>query len=143
MTVAFEVLGVPIPQGSKRGFVVGNRAVVVDDNKVTLREWRSAVAHAAMNEANNVGLHFGRPTPVRVSIEFRLPRPKTQTKAERDVAWVTTRPDIDKLTRGVLDALTIGNVFQDDSQVAQLAIDKRYAELDETTGAYVIVRPLA
>lgn len=142
MTVSFDVLGIPVPQGSKRGFVVGNRAVIVDDTKVTLREWRSAVAQAAHDESQRLSEHYTRPTPVRVNIEFRFPRPKTQTRAQRSVHWVAVRPDIDKCARAVLDAITAAGLVQDDAQVAQLIVDKTYAEEGGATGAYVIVSAL-
>jgi Holliday junction resolvase RusA-like endonuclease len=37
-----------------------------------------------------------------------------------------TKPDIDKLTRSTLDSL-IGAVFDDDSRIVRLVVDKQYA----------------
>ena len=45
--VAFVVHGTPAPQGSKRAFVVGNRARVVEDSKKSA-PWRDSVAAAAI-----------------------------------------------------------------------------------------------
>jgi Holliday junction resolvase RusA-like endonuclease len=47
--------------------------------------------------------------------------------------------DSDKIGRLVLDALDIAGVYQDDSQVAVLRIEKRYADLGEEPGTVVEV----
>ena len=69
-SLAFQVFGDPIPQGSKRAFVVKNRAVVVDDNKAPLRSWRSQIVDAARAELNGEAPDLG---PVRVTPRFRTP----------------------------------------------------------------------
>jgi Holliday junction resolvase RusA-like endonuclease len=117
-SLAFQVFGDPIPQGSKRAFVVKNRAVVVDDNKATLRSWRSAVIDAARAELNGEGPELG---PVRITLMFFLRRP------QRPKAGVPiVKPDVDKLARAVLDGMTDAGVFRDDSQVTTLTARKRY-----------------
>ena len=118
-SLAFQVFGDPVPQGSKRAFVVKNRAVVVDDNKATLRSWRSAIVDAARAE-----MTFADPMelgPVRVTLMFFLRQPK-RPKA----AVPITKPDADKLARAVLDGMTDAGVFRDDSQVTTLTVRKRY-----------------
>lgn len=135
-----EVVGRPAPQGSKRGFVVGKRAVIVADNPETLRSWRQAVTEAVAAASRGEGTIM-RPAPVAVLIVFRLPRPKSQTKAQRAVAYVTTKPDLDKLARGVLDALTEARAFEDDSQVAYLSACKLYVDDGEALGARITVSP--
>jgi crossover junction endodeoxyribonuclease RusA len=62
--------------------------------------------------------------PVRVRIVFNRSRPKSKRKK---AMYAATRPDIDKLARAVLDAMT-GIVFIDDAQVAGLIAEKRYAD---------------
>lgn len=113
------VTGDPIPQGSKKAYVVGRRAVVVDDNKDALKAWRTAIATAA-------GVLFGgevlTDVPVVVLLEFGIARPKT-VKREHP----TVKPDLDKLTRAVLDALT-GRVYKDDAQVVRLVVSEAYSE---------------
>jgi Holliday junction resolvase RusA-like endonuclease len=122
-SLAFQVFGDPVPQGSKRAFVVKNRAVVVDDNKATLRSWRSAVIDAARVELNADREVAWAPEkgPVRVTLMFFLRRPK---RPKADVPIV--KPDVDKLARAVLDGLTDAGVFRDDSQVTTLTARKRY-----------------
>src|SRR5262245_46399234 len=89
--------------------------------------------------------------PIRLSIAFYLPRPKKYQRRGVAVAHLTA-PDIDKLLRGILDALT-HVVWQDDSQVVELLAMKAYAEveapprvdirIERTTGARPVVVPPA
>ncbi len=119
-SLAFQVFGDPIPQGSKRAFVVKNRAVVVDDNKAPLRSWRSAVVDAARVELNGDAPELG---PVRITLMFFLRQPK-RPKASLPI----TKPDSDKLARAILDGMTDAGVFRDDSQVTTLTVRKRYTQ---------------
>lgn len=133
--IRFEVRGAPSPQGSKTGFVVGKpggkqRAVVVDKNPKDLRAWRHAVSDAAQPVAP-VPVWTG---PVEVVLRFRLQRPKGEPthrglgKARHPIrTWPDRRPDLDKLERAVLDALT-GVVFADDSQVVRLDASKDWGD---------------
>lgn len=129
--IAFDVVGRPEPKGSMRAFVRGGRAVVTSDNP-RLKAWQTTVTHAAA--AGRVHVEFVD-EPVAIQLGFRLPRPKALPK-RRDTPH-TSRPDIDKLTRAVLDALT-GEIWADDSQVAYLHVTKRYAQPDEPTGVSVL-----
>lgn len=54
---------------------------------------------------------------------FALPRPRSRPKRDH---WPDRRPDLDKLGRALLDALT-GIVFLDDAQVVALDPTKEYA----------------
>ena len=120
MTVTFTAYGTPVPQGSTRAFVVQGRAVTTSANK-NLRPWRDTMASAArfaMQEAGAKALTG----PVWVSATFVLPRPQSRPKRDR---YPDRRPDLDKLARGLLDALT-GPVLTDDAQVVGLDVAKRY-----------------
>ena len=127
--VAFRVHGTPTPQGSKR--YVGN-GQMIESAGAKLTTWREDVKHAAL-DAMNGRLPFDG--PVEVKVTFYLPRPKSVKRALPSV-----RPDIDKTTRSLLDALTSAGVFRDDSQVTDLHARKRYAEIP---GAEVIVRMIS
>lgn len=132
--IRIDVIGTPAPQGSKRGFVVKGRAVLVDDNKQSLRDWRTDCAVAAQEAA--VAPLAG---PLEVVIEFRLYRPKSAKKADY---WVSKRPDLDKLVRSTFDALK-GRCWNDDSQVAKLVAFKRYCREGERPGALIYVESRA
>lgn len=136
--VAFDVYGVPAPKGSTKAFAVRTqsghvRAVVTEDNTHT-RPWAALVKDAAQ-QAAGATITFPRGVAVHLNATFILPRPVSLPKR---VQAHTKKPDLDKLTRALKDALT-GVVWQDDSQVVALHIDKRYAVVDERPGVAVAV----
>ena len=61
------------------------------------------------------------------------------TRAPKRVTEVTTKPDVDKLARAALDALT-GVLWADDSQVVSLHAQKEYAGEAQPCGALFVVR---
>ncbi len=132
------VPGIPKPQGSKRAFVnpKTNRAVIVEDNTKT-RDWRADVKMFSRDA------YTGAPVEDKgmwVSVTFVMPRPKSTPKT-KPTPRAVKKPDVDKLLRGILDALT-GTVWKDDSQVVHLVGRKRIAEIDEQPGARISVRTL-
>lgn len=130
MTAPFQFYahGLPAPQGSKR-HVGGGRMVESSKN---VRPWREAVKFAVL-EANKARLKFH--APVRVEIEFYFARPKSRKK---DVHHCTA-PDLDKLCRSTLDALTDSGIIVDDSLVADLRASKFYVVGDKAPGASIRV----
>lgn len=129
---AFFVPGIPVTQGSTRAFVRGGRAVVTHDKREPLLNWRNAIAFAAREAAR--GEFYAKEDAVEVYATFLLPRPKS---APRRVTQPVKKPDLDKLARGLLDALT-GVVFADDSQVVGMRVDKVFGD---QTGVQVLVVP--
>ena len=73
---------------------------------------------------------------VKVRVVFALPRPKSLAKK---VSAHIKRPDIDKLARAALDALS-GVIWRDDSQVVELVASKSYAEPEEPPYVDISVR---
>lgn len=134
---AFEVVGTPAPQGSKRH--VGN-GVMVESSKA-VRPWRDSVAAEAM-AARTASGHQTYDGPVAVDLVFRVKMPASRPKLVRavGVAWRTTRPDLDKLIRSTLDALGAAGVYSDDAKVAQITAQK--IETTGWTGAEIQVRGL-
>lgn len=49
------------------------------------------------------------------------------------------RPDVDKLSRAVLDALSMAGIWGDDSQVTHLCATKRVAEIGEEPGCRITI----
>ena len=134
--IAFFVPGIPAPQGSKRAFVVGKRAVLVESSKAC-KPWRDSVRAAALDAMQGRPLLEG---PLRMDVTFAMPRPANVPKDRR--GWPATKPDRDKLLRAVSDALTAA-VYRDDSQVCAGATRKEYVGVTEVTcGARVIVDAL-
>lgn len=126
--IRFAVRGLPIPQGNLRASVVNGHAYLHEKSKGPLSAWRHAVASAAQPYAPKT-LWEG---PVSITLLFTLPQPKSRKewagrgKNKRRVKWwPDRRPDVDKLARACLDALT-NVVFRDDAQVVGLSATKRY-----------------
>lgn len=149
--VTASVRGVkPVPKGSMRAFVLPGvdgakpRAIITDSQK-TLRPWAALVRDAVTEAMRRRGLQVRRIGGCTVRIMFLLPRPKGHLRSNGQVkptapAEPTTKPDVDKLTRGVLDALK-GRVWQDDSQCVRIVVEKQYARHDDDVGATIEITP--
>ncbi|MDP7337683.1 MAG: RusA family crossover junction endodeoxyribonuclease [Vicinamibacterales bacterium] len=129
--IQFTVYGKAEPKGS----MIKNRWGAVRDANPRLKDWHHVVAGAAQTyaKAHNVGFDQA----VAVELRFALPRPKSLPKK---VVEHLKKPDLDKLTRAVLDALT-GVLFKDDSQVVEIVASKTYAADHPSVG--IVVRPLS
>lgn len=70
---------------------------------------------------------IAKPTPVFVSIVYSFPFPKSTPKSllQRGWCWMTERPDIDNVTKGILDVMTSLGIWEDDSQIVSLDIQKK------------------
>lgn len=142
MEVSFFVPGMAVPQGSKRAMVHRNsgKVVMFDTSDKRMKQWRSDIKTMAVT-AMSKNLWTG---PVAVCLCFVFPRPNGHFGTGRRAgvlkpsapAWKTTTPDVDKLSRAVLDALT-GSVFLDDKQVVKLTASKGFAEKNEQFGVHV------
>lgn len=124
--LVFHAAGNAVPQGSIARTPHGAK----HSNEKTLLPWRNTVAAAAVRAL------AGQPAsaaPLVVELLFFVARPKGHYGTGRNLetlrpaapTFPTTNPDLDKLTRAVLDALT-GIVYRDDAQVIDVAASKRY-----------------
>lgn len=141
LALVARVHGIPAPQGSKRH--VGGGRMIESSKKVG--PWREAVKAAVLTATGR------RPTtvdgPVRVGITFILPRPKGHYGTGRNAGRVrtsapaepTTKPDLDKLLRSTLDALTDVGAIRDDAQVVRIEAAKVYSWPEEPPGATIHV----
>ena len=124
--LTLEVFGEPASQGSHS--VINGRIVQV--NSAKHKRWRNAVAFAAMDL---VGPDWELlDEPIKLSVIFYLPRPKTAT---RELPAVM--PDLDKLIRSVGDSLT-GTIIRDDSRIVIIQAQKIYAD-ERGSGALIRV----
>lgn len=129
--LSFTVYGRPQPAGSKRAYVRGARAVVVDANP-NATPWKQEVARTARAAAQ--GAVFAKGTPVLLEVTFVLTRPKahfgtgrnTDTLKASAPARPVSMPDTTKLLRGLEDALTAAGVWHDDAQVVTQTAYKVY-----------------
>lgn len=111
--------GVPQPKGSPS--ILRNRSTgrpFVLENEAS-RSW----AETIQREARSVWGSQLSSREFKVGLLFLFERPKTSRRLRP-----TVKPDLDKLVRNVLDALT-GILWVDDAQVTQLKAEKAYGPM--------------
>lgn len=131
----FVVWGTAAGQGSKRP--VGRNRMIESSPKT--EPWREAVRGAARRAMADTGAEMLASGPLQTRISARMPRPKHHYRTGknshilRDDAphWYDKAPDIDKMGRAILDALTSAGVYGDDRQVAHLDIRATYCNHGE------------
>jgi Holliday junction resolvase RusA-like endonuclease len=128
--LAWDVDGSPVPQGSLRAHMAGGHPVLVYTNREPLALWRDSIRDACPILEPSSGAFS-------VHMQFRVKRPaghyaKAGIAARFEDATPCTRPDLDKLVRAVLDALTM-RVWRDDGQVVEVKASKRYSECPGVT----------
>jgi Holliday junction resolvase RusA-like endonuclease len=144
--ITFTVRGMPAPQGSKSylGASKGGKPRFRESSP-RVAPWRADVRQGAMTAmGDDAVLEDG----VAIELAFRWPRPKGHYGTGSRAAVLRAgapelpigMPDLDKLARAILDALT-GVVWTDDAQVVDLTLSKRYADM-AGPGVDVRVRPL-
>jgi crossover junction endodeoxyribonuclease RusA len=122
MELSFTVYGIPQPQGSTRAFMPRGwtRPVITSDNP-QVKPWRQELAQTAMVAMHEQGVRMAvRGVPISIALTFYFEKPKSERKA---AFHKTTKPDLDKLLRAVLDGLT-GIAYVDDSQVTDCRTSK-------------------
>jgi crossover junction endodeoxyribonuclease RusA len=118
MRLELFVAGEPKPQGSMIAFKTKSGKVLMRHSNNKMGEWRLRIA----SEVQQIYKEPPVTDPIEITINFFLKRPK-----RKNAIMPTTRPDLDKLVRAVLDALT-GIAFADDSQVLVIKATKVYSD---------------
>lgn len=131
----------PPTQGDK--FAVGGR--VIEQKDARIKAWRRMIA----TECRQVGWEpvLG---PVSLTLVFHLPRPASHYGTGRNAGmikpgrpdWCATKPDVDKLARAVLDALTKCGAIGDDATVVELKASKWYTGTDGWVGVHIRATPI-
>lgn len=140
--VDFRVYGTPKPQGSKRH--VGN-GIMVESAGAPLKTWREDVKLAALRERRELDAPLDGPLHLRVL--FYLARPQGHSGTGRNEGKLRSsappyphrKPDIDKLLRSTLDAISTAQLWADDARVCDLVAVKRYACDEQPPGAHVSI----
>lgn len=132
---SWKVVGIPAPQGSKRHVGMGR---MIESCKA-LKPWREQII---AESKNNIKVPKGLEEAVAISLVFLFSRPKAHFNSKSVLKpsapeYKTTKPDIDKLARAVLDSLTLAGVFKDDALVYSLSAQKRYCIGDEQPGVMI------
>ena len=145
----FRVYGTPVPQGSKIPGVSSKtgKMFVREQGGKNLKTWREDVKQAAL-AARGAGLSDGVESaphiatfagPIRLHVDFYMPRPASVSPRKRP--YPTVAPDLDKLVRGVGDALKAAGVYADDAQICLIHAAKRYANDSPAgvAGAWIVI----
>lgn len=128
--ICFTVTGSPEPGGSKKAYIVNERAVIVDANP-RVKGWRNEVAFACRQQYQGALLTG----PLAVEFTFFVPRPKSHHGTGKNAGVVkdsapkypAVRPDVLKLARGTEDALT-DVLWRDDALIVEERLLKLYGE---------------
>lgn len=117
------VEGRPRPQGSKTATVRNGRVVMWESSK-GLAGWREAV-RANLDRINpNQLTYILRGQACSVNMCFMLKKAPTSKLGPHPIG----KPDLDKLSRAVLDCLTECRWIHDDSQVIELSARKIWTD---------------
>lgn len=131
--IAIRVEGRPAPQGSKtKGAHGGMR-----EASIYLAPWRAKVRNTAHYHLNALGFQTDVRPYFRGAVVVR--RLEFIMLAEQQLDG---KPDLDKLTRAVFDALTYAGLWADDGLVVRIErLSERHALPGEPPGCYIEVEP--
>jgi len=132
--LTFTVIGSPAPQGSKRH--VGHGVMIESSKRV--KPWREAVAAAAFAARNGAPPLDG---PLALTVTFWLPKPASLSKRVTSLGPFR-KPDIDKLLRSTLDAMTTAGAIADDARIVRIIAEKRFTPITGHAGAEVRIEAI-
>lgn len=141
--VELTVYGLPVPKGSMKAFKDrAGHVRTVHTAAGPLASWSNEIAVEARAAADLLG--GALQGPVELSVIFRFPMPKSRPVRLRVGApFKETAPDLDKLVRAVGDALTVGGLLRDDSQIVQFGECRKVEVWEQWIGATIRVTALA
>ena len=128
MSITFSIPGNPVPQPRTKVCVRNNKPHGYVEKKHPIHAYRQAVALAA----REAGVRQAT-GPVSIIIDAVFARPKSHLNKSgvKAAAPALPRPDVDNLSKGVLDALK--SVMGDDTNVSRLLVEKSWGTEGRTT----------
>lgn len=150
--IRFFVVGTPTPQGSKKPVPVktkggGTRTVLIEDNDARKKTWRGDVEEAVTRWKEEVLTRLDRPLylpldgALVLDVVFYFDRPASISAKKRP--YPNVKPDVDKVSRSIMDCLKINGLITDDARVVDLFARKRYRSDGGRTGADVFVTTMS
>lgn len=150
--------GAPVGQGS---MTRNQHGALYSSNAKQLRPWRDTLTNGAREAIEE--MHgdvelplFGRGVPVHLGVVFTFARPASHYGSGRNSVVLkpsapnehVSSPDVDKLLRSVLDAMTAAGVWHDDRQVSRIVEAARvypggHADALTISGAVIRIRAVA
>jgi crossover junction endodeoxyribonuclease RusA len=120
--IEFTVLGTPRSQGSMKSMLHRRtKQIITMASSPKMKPWRQEISWAALR-ARGPGEPAGRNVAIRLEASFFFAKPKSSKLNEK-----TSAPDIDKLLRCCLDAMT-GIIYEDDSQIVEIHCFKGFGQ---------------
>ena len=143
MSIEKHIKGTPKPQPRPRAFGHGGKARIY--NPATANEWKSQIMHGLIDHANT-----DCKQPYLLYLTFFMPRPKSHYGTGRNKnilkkqspKYHTKTPDIDNLVKAVMDAVTVINIWHDDSQVVSISATKVWADDPDDIGVKIAMEKL-
>ena len=102
-------------------------------------QYQDAVADWARQQVLTLStsVHFRMPLTMcrlLVTLRFNIDKPKSYPARVVDH---TKKPDLDNLSKGILDGLMKGKIIVDDAMVTDLSLQKRYSTWDHPQGVEI------
>lgn len=131
---SFVINEAPVPKGRPRFSTSHNSKRVVAYTPQRTRDYEKIVYEVAKQHIS--GVIDG---DVHVYMQFIFPRPKRLVAKRHPDGLIPhdKRPDIDNLTKSVLDGL--GKLLRDDAIVTKLSAEKHYAEREGSPRTIVTI----
>jgi len=109
---------------------------VREQSSKTLTPWRQDVKAAAEIARAGSDTLTG---PIVLTADLFMPRPASIPVKRRP--YPTVMPDLDKLLRGIGDALRQAGVYKDDAQIVAIRATKQYADdsVERSPGAWITI----
>jgi len=132
-----DIKGIPIAQGSLVSNGIGRG--LRHSNEPKLKPWRYTVVQAINS---NRPKDWDPSLPLSITATFRFERPQSHFGTGKNRGSLKpsapihhhVKPDLDKLTRAIGDAIEASGLVRGDQQIASWNIAKRYVVNDETPG---------
>jgi len=144
MNITFFAAGTPKGQPRPKAFSRGKHAGVYDPG--TADPWKFEISLAARGHLPEQPLAI----PLRVELLFLFDRPKghygtgknSMVKKPNAPYWHISKPDVDNLAKAVFDLLGSMGFWEDDDQICQTEIIKRYSNkrIGEKPGCIITIR---
>lgn len=133
-----RVYGMPKAQPRPRAFAPkSGKARVYDPG--TAEHWKGQVA-LAFQDCSDQRLSG----PLEIRMTFLIARPVRLMKKSDDYGMIphTMKPDIDNLSKAVMDTLTQIGLWEDDKQVVKITAEKYYHGKASRPGALISIAEL-
>lgn len=124
-----------IPSAQQKGAMVRNGRIMFFE-KSKVKQARQLITSTLLNLAGDQRCEHS----AYCATILYVFRPKTLTKKMMGKPK-TTRPDLDNLSKIVLDAITDSHIaWSDDNQVSTLVLGQRWAKKDEEAFVYILIK---